>query len=724
MTSQVSALVRSGLVRARVAAMTGGVDSALAGIGNLRGCGVPGAVDAAAIGLLESEINFLDGRPKAALDAFAAYVEPALPDIDPRTATVIADNKSSVLLDAFAPEAADLFYHLVDQRRILGVELRDYAAILDADGKAAKGKHSEALPTYWRQLRAAYRLQNWRAMAIAESDFARECMGLGWLSKAAYHAMLARDKETMQPVADALLAARSPDQLRATLDKLLRASSLKKHAMQVALLLHTVADVVPEDQLVEVIRWLGNWAIFMPTGWHDAPLFEGVWEAIGALSSRMSFEVSASFVSSAIGHPLMAGGVPRRYLIGALNLLCARLSGEPLMPLANAAIALVRERKSDIDYTDSMNLLCQVAHCGGDEIKAHIRASLLPPATLITDTVLLQAAHHLGWTPQHPEKFSEHARFAAAAIRQQVQHLAPGEAPARIGGLGTVNGSTASGHNVVHIRGAEHLVHALIPYRHMIDAPSIADLLRAMLAMVAESDNLVTNRASLALLLRECVDCVPDGLDGEIAGVLEPLADGQIVESSIGQTHAQAINPLNPFKMGSGNPVDLRGAALLALAKLDHAKPSSSPRFHKDLLLKALTSPNADVRRYALAAAEVNGLLTPAEQIAVALAGLDREPEVAGLAMRALSQAADSLRFSRQMWHIVLRCLEAAVQSRDAGHRGAAAQVVNAVSAKKIPSELRERFASVTAALCVDICYSVRASLAEPRSWPRAESSG
>jgi hypothetical protein len=421
--------------------------------------------------------------------------------------------------------------------------------------------------------------------------------------------------------------------------------------------------------------------------------------------------MAASFAELAITHPQMSGGVSRRHLIHALNGLCAKLKTNLLRSTMNLAIELVGDKKSDVDYVDSVDLLCRVAQFGEEDLKATIRAKLFPPGLQIKDAILLQAAQHLGATLKSPKEFTESAQKLAKAILKQVERLAPGEKPAELGGFGTMNWTTPTQNVVVHMGGALHWIDALIPYRHQIEEAALRELISAILLMIADNENIIANRASLASSLSDFMDCIPAGLDNRIVEVLEPLAQGKIVESSIGQSHAEASNPLNRFKVGTGDPVTLRCSSLRSLSNLQRERPDAVPRFHKGLLMAAIICENSDVRTHALVAAAENGKLTRDEQTAVALAGLDPDPKVARLALIALRASIREFKGKSTIWQIALRGLEAAVQSSDSGYRRVAADLVKALSCKKIPRDLRSRSDAVTDALQKDICYTVRVAL-------------
>jgi len=703
MISRVSPQIRRRLVAARIAAMTRGSAEGLRELAEARSA-TNGALDQTAVGLLESEIYALDIQPQKALAAFVQHVDPLLSVLDPRIAAVVADNKAQLSMDSF--EGVGEFYHLVDVRRILGVEIRDHAAILEAGSQAAAGKHFDALPAYWQQLRSAYELQNWRARRMAERDFTSECIQLDLLDEAAYHAMLAENKEAVEWVSKVVMAVRSPDQVRRVVNKILGAAGLRRHAIQAARIFATLADAIPDELISSVAMFLSKHATGQVTGWHDSALLESVWESLKGIAHRLDGDAVRLLTEIGVKQVLGTAGPVRSNVINGLNALTARQNPKELEALADAAISLVTTGRHDSDYAEALNWTCHIADRGGDVLKSKIRSFLFPVGSEVKDALLVQVGPVLGWVPQRPESFVDATMKTIEAVRKQVQRLTPGEEPAKIGGYATFNSSGPGGQIVVHVHGAVHLIEALAAYPKLINAQALTRLLEAMLDMIAERENLIANRVSLTSLLRKFADQFPPELIQRTADVLQPLALGDITEPSRGQTHAEAKNLLNPFKIGGGNPVDLRGAALLFLAVLDREHENVLPAFHDQILLSAITSANAEVRRYGLFAARESGKLNPAEKAAVALASLDPDPKVALWAFRALGESSGGINFETWSWQIIVRAIEIATFSSDGGLRATAAKMLKKLI--DVPVEVGARLETSREALKQDVLYSVR----------------
>jgi hypothetical protein len=707
MIEHVSPNIRSQLTKLRVIAMKNGVKAALERVNQLCESIDLSLYDKVAIGLFQSEIDYLDYRKEEALNCFNQYVEPYIEQIDPHIAPIVLDNKSIILLESFSTED---FYNLVDQRRILGVKIYNPSAILDADNNASKGKHKEALPVYWQQLKEAYENQNWRSMAHSEKNFAYECLKLNWLEDASYHAMLSRDEEAIQAVSEALLATNSNNKVNASLDKLLSVSSLKSHKTQLAGMISAVAETITDDVLFKVVVALSEMSTFIPSVTNEYKLFKNIWTSIEALANQLNKDEANQFVKIGINHPLMKIGNHRKVIIRALGALCTKIDKEHLFSLADASLKIVIENKSDSDYVDAVNLVLKVANAD-KEVSVKIRDALFPTNAVPNDSIMLQVAYHLGIMFDQQEKFTKNAYEAAAATRNQVQILDINKASKKIGGLGELSSVTSGLKKVVSIHGALDLIEALVPYRHLINEKARTELIDAFIVMISENENLICNRIHLISELSDFLDCLPTELLHKIIFVLEPLAKGDIVESSVGQTYLESQDPLNSFSINTGDPTVLQGEALMCLAKIDKMHPNLSPTFHNDLLLNAITNTNPKIRMYGLESTKENNNLELLELREIALSSLDPNPEVTRLALHTLRINQDKLDLEPALWHILVRGFELAAKSNDYECRLVVARFIKDISNDRIPIELRERITIVNDFLKNDFYYSVRTIL-------------
>ncbi len=718
MIEQVSPQLRIDIVKAKTVAMKDGSEKAREFLQTIKMDVSEKHLDHIAVRLVESEIYYLDRKFDDAFNIYASYIEPLLEKLDPPIASVIADNRSTIQMASLKFPEKDDFYHLVDQRRILGVDIHDYMALVEAGNHVKDGKHYRALPIYWQQVQAAYQHQNWRAMAMAEAELSRECLSLGWWEDAAYHAMLCMQKEVIEEVGKSLLASKSVENIRNALVKVIQLSSLSGHAVQVMRLIEVTSDGIPDDLLGDVTKWLMKHAEPRADVPFSSSTFESLWSSIASIANRLDAKQAKKFTDYACQNDIFKGNnIYRRHVIEALIALCPKLSRDDLIELKDEALPLVGERKNDVDYVDAMNLLRSIAHHGGDNLRDSIRQQLVPPGIEIRDAILLHAANYLGWKPRNPEIFSDGARKCAAGISKQVQRLAPGEEPAKIGAVFTVAGELPQGQRIaVHRGGGIANIEGMVSYRKIIDEVALRKLLSAILAMISENDNLIGNRIDLVRVLSKFSDVIPGGLEHKIVNTLGPLAAGQITETEIGQTYGQSNNPLNPFKTGPRNPTELRGAALAALGVMEKYHPDIKTKLHDGLLIQALTSADPELRREGLIAAESCQTLSKIETATIAIAALDMDDKVAARALRLLHGINKQLVLDPITEQIILRAFESALASGGTVRRYYAAALLSVISMEKMESEAKKRIENIAMAIRQDVCYSVRSVLAINRT--------
>ncbi len=705
--TQLQPAVRAAVVRLRIRAMTEGVKAVERLIDEQYAAAPPDTRDALAVAVLKAELLHLDCCDSEALAVFEKSISPHLGVLPDELAVVVAENKFAITAALLSPDL-DEWYHLADQHRLIDAPKRDAQSLLSAAEAAEEGKHYEALPTYWRHVLRAYEDCSWRRFAAAENDMARECLALRLPDEAAYHAMLARGERRMNAVGRYLLRSGSPELVRKTLDRVLGCSALRHHATMVAKLLAETADIVPDDRLGAVIEWLIRWCPAEVRSWADAPHLHATWGAVARLAARFGPSEAARFAEIAMAHHSFQLPTPdRTYIIKALNACVGRVGASEIPRISNAVLPLSDERKSDFDYTDVVELLCHLADRADEQTKRRMKSRLYPPGTKIRDSVLLQVAPVFGCKPSDAEALDKNAQNVATALRKQVQRLVPGEEPASLCAYGTVNATRGEGRLVVHIGGCQFELEAVIAHRQSLSDAVVAEVAGAIIDMVADSDNVIVNRFSLVQSLQRFADRLSRTLCETAARVLKPLAEGQITESAASMSHADAVNPLNPFKLNSGDPADLRAASLMALASLELRHPGLVPDLHGGLLLAAMSDPNATVRRCAFAAASGTAQLSTAEQVAAMVGTADSDPQVAAKALSVFDKAG-RLQLDQATWGMLARCLERCGTSQHPTVRCWTARVARGACEATLPPDVSQRLHAVKEVLSHDSCFSVR----------------
>lgn len=701
--------VRMTLVQGRILGMRGGVEAALEFLDSTSSDSKDPTLE---VLLLKAELLHLDHRESESQDVFDMDVQPKLNDLPPEKAVLLADN-GTLLAHAQLSEGDD-FYHLADQRRLLGVELWDHESAARIHEAVRRGHHNEALSLCWQQLLHAHDGLCWRRSQLAELDMARECHALGWPHEAAYHGMMGCDAKFIEEVAGSLLGETTHDGTRQTIDQVLPISQLTRHAAVVAKLLERIGDVIPDDRVGSVVEWLTERAMHVPTSVWDASLFEFTWKAVDKLSPRLTPEQALSFIDIAVGHPWFAKPtVHRRHVIDSVSACVRRVEVTELPRIAKSALPLALDQKSDVDYINSINLLCHLAERGDDALRKQLRSALYPSKQTRSNAPLIQVARHFGATVVTKEDLDKGALQTAQKLLCQVQHLEPGEEPAKLGGFGTLTKILGDGNKrlVVHIHGALHTLNALIEHRADISEQSLRDMITAVLDMIASSDNVISNRVALVESLRRLLDQVPSDLAQRAVDVLCPLAAGGIVESQAGMSHAEATNPLNPYKMDAGDPLDLRGISLMALSGIERRYPGTVAALHDDLLLQAMTAHEPILRAYGCAAARLSSELSDDEQMAALFCTTDRNPKTAAAALSVFRDIGE-MNLERPAWAMLGTCLERGGRLPSVLVRRAVARVVCCVLAsEKMPAGIAIRLRRLQQELSQDVSFAVRSEV-------------
>ena len=703
--SLIDGKTRNQLVSARATAMKSG---SLAGTALLTYD--PALPDASriAILMLRCEILYLDHQFDAACEVYDKEIDPLLERLSPECASLLADNHSTIVFASLNTDRSDQFYHQVDIRRLLGVELSDSSAQLEADRSAFSGKHYEALPTIWRLLLDAYRKQNWRALCWAHARMARECMALNWPDEAVWHAVQALDKDLVVEAARHLAA--SPDVRRITIgiDRLLMSSQLARHTCLAAEFLYTIADCIPDDRVIPVMEWVSARLDFVPTDWASASVFEPIWKLVGLLGCRITPDQALTLAQKAASHgSIFLKNPSRKHVVNALGRLFKTIVPESLDQFVDPILGLVTTDKSDFDFEECADLVCLLAEKSVSSRETLITA-LFPPGIEISNPTLLQVASILGWHPKDVDKFNEGAVKISNALRKQVEVLDANAEPAKIGGFGQIVKTTAAGKIIVHMSGAQHWIDAVAAHLDCLNDNSVLQLVQAILEKIEDDRNIVSNRISLIQSLGEFTNRLPTDLAEGASKIISRIAWGHFRESEVGQTYKEATDPLNPFKLNSGDPRDLRGIALLTLARGAKKHSAFSEDLHSGLLLNLLEKDDEKLRYFGVASARVADRLSDSEMTALVACGFDRSPEVRKLVLNGLASVVPA-NLNRQGLQLGVQVIRSSAESEHAVERAETAKAAKALLRHAtIDEEMKERLAKIVKTLSGDISHYVR----------------
>jgi|GEM_PF-3003978 len=657
------------------------------------------------------EILHLDCRDTEALSVFEQRVAPLMGTFPEAIEIAVAFNRSDIM---HALLQNDDFYGMVDRAAITEVELWGYKAYYSVLEAREQGKQYDSLPSIWRELIRAYHQGCWRPYRLASKIMAIEWMELGLPHESIYHAMIAGEKETAARLGNFLLLHGKPDSILLSTTKWLDYTHLKRPFMVGCDILDRYVDAIPDERFDEVFERVRAHAVTLGSDRQLHSVVARAWDAIANLSWRLNSSQARRLVSTAINHPIwnapIEGGnsiLPvRDKMMKSLTKCAAKLPKDSIPDLISASLPLVIERKQHSDYPDGIELLCSLADAGGDQEKRRIRESLYPSGQRL-DAYLLQVAPHFSVELKATESLSQDARNVAARIREQVQLVAVAtdvkQSPGTFGFYTIVKGDKKL---VVHFADAVH-ENAIFRHRKQISQDVLQELIDAILDMVRDKENLISNKIQLVQAMTPIGDSCSDTQAQQIFDVLAPVATGDITEPESTMSAAESQNPLNPFKMGSGKPADLRGVAIFALACIERDKPGVFGAKLDAIIEFGLTDDDPQVRALSIAGAREKPAISQAEFAAIILATRDADPRVANAAFGALANKV-GLQLSRPQWRLLIHSAKLAIQSNELMVRRAAAYICSKLRTSVSNKTLRIEIDNVLHALSKDKCASVR----------------
>jgi hypothetical protein len=268
-------------------------------------------------------------------------------------------------------------------------------------------------------------------------------------------------------------------------------------------------------------------------------------------------------------------------------------------------------------------------------------------------------------------------------------------------------------HIVVQMASTVHL-HAIVKQSKVLDTTTVEILLDAILAMIREPENSLSNKIALIEVIIELGSKFSDDMRQKVFQVLAPLASGKVTEGSVGMKAAEAENPLNPFKLQQGTPEQIVGSALYALARIEKTQPAAYGDKINSLIEKNLSDDSPEIRKSAFAAARELPQISDSTLTGVLFGTRDPDPKVAAMALDAIASIKKQ-NLGIERWHLLSYSLTMATKSPDKTLRRLAALTMKNLH-DRIPEELSEKVEDLQRALANDICYSVREAVGKGSS--------
>ncbi|MHA1658580.1 MAG: hypothetical protein ACTSUT_05585 [Promethearchaeota archaeon] len=709
MIDNLSAITRKIIVECRVIAMKGRLKIALDKLQNFININKLKILDLdqIAIFLLRAEILFLNGSDKESLDVFKNDINPMLDLIPINIRLIIEANQNEVALAQYEHGSIHKFYQSFDFRKIAGIKLKNTDAIVIADEAVRAGKHYDALPIYWQQLLSSYYLGNWKSFKWASNRLAEEYLKLNWFPQAAYYSIIAQNPSLAKKTGQFLLESNNTALIKNTVEKIINFSNLFKHANIAFLLIESIGDGIPDEQFNDVFSWLISKCSFYPENLTKANYYMNSWRVLKSLSVRFNQEQAIKTVRKAIGHKFFkTRAFYRKHLIEIIYSCRTILPKDELIKLSKITLPLAIELKSDYDYPEVINLLCFIAERVGSEVKSKFADALYPKNNQGVNAVLAQVADIFGKKISQKAKFKEYVKKVARNIKLQVQYLNPNEEPEPVLDLYFTFSSIQGGKKiVVNGTGSVH-INAIIKQNKLLEISDIDLLVDAILSMINEPKNLLSNKSVLIEALKEFGHRFSKEIGDKVFKTLESIILKNKIDKDILQQIADSKNPLNPFKIEDNTPEQLSGQALYALAYIEKNNPGIFKNKINRFIENALTDTNPDVRRFAIDAARELPQLSEISLSSLLVSTRDHDKDVASTAFKAIIYK-KNLKLNKFQWNILLYAIDMAVNSLDSSLRRLAALTIKN-NKDNFPSTLSKKVEKLENKLLKDICYSVR----------------
>ena len=702
--------IRIVLVHAWSLAAGGNLGQALSLLDNHVGS-VKVPVDRAALLNCKARLVYLNGQPGDAAQILDQLDEELLKQLPTDVSLTLAENRALAATDALMPQGVADFYSIADQRRMVGMSVRDSGRTRAGISYARAGKHYDAWPLFWQNLLDAYDAGSWLAMASASEELARECIETNNPLGALWYTILSCGTATVGPTSDLLIHGRDLATISRAIEIMLSQSGLARNALVTCKALVGLADFIPAEELPKVIAWLIPICIRQPTNWGEQAACVAGWEAAEAIAPRLKSREAIKLIETAFQHPAWRSQpVLRRHLIAAVNRCLEAIPKLALKPLVAPIIEAVTTTKSEIDYIEGVNLATHLAVRSPASLRAKLADAIVPKGSPL-GPVLAQVAPHFGRKPVAGPGLNAQAMRVAEHVRLQVQRLKPGEAPAKLGGFGThsheENGKTV----VVHMGSSEYELGALVANRSALGNKAVEALADAILHTIKDTDNTVANRFSLINTLGDFADRLTRGVANRAVRQLLSFASGKCIAESERVAEARAKDPFNRVRISQGELADMQGIAAFTIARIAKARPGVQNGVIESAIVAAMTNPNDVVRRYGFAAARELPKLSPGILNALLLGTRDANPDSGARAFETLASRA-GLSIDKDAQMMLAYSLSMAQSSSSVALRRTAARAALAIERANPIEEVRRTVRELRAHFANDVSYSVRNAVA------------
>lgn len=716
----VSIELRSQLVRHRATAMTTGAAIALAEIeSSLKKLAEAGPInDRAALLNLQAEILLLNDELHESRQVFESTLDELATQLPPLEQIVIRSNRTQLMIQLHDMSSYREHDRLVDEAGVLGLRFTDHRSVLSAYEAAADGKHYDALPKLWGELLRCFRMRSWSAYQAAAKRLSDEFVELGRLPDALYYAIDAGDCALAAKIGGRVLALNQGAYLNDMVKEGLSRANLAHHAQVILSFLGEVVDGLSDENVELTINFGTNWASREVNWIYEEETFVRAWKFLRAIAFRAAPAAAERIVQVAIRHTAWnTKNLMRRHLISAMSPLVPRLQLDIMLELAKVALPAATSLREDFDYSDALRLLARLAEAHV-ELQKLLGKELYPANEPIGNDLLARLVSSFGRGIVPDDSCRQAILGIADMIRNQVMrtHGEVNELPKVPGGYGShISWKDPGGEKLVVQIASINSIRPALVHRTLVDDKTITTLFEACMQSLRDKDNSLDNKMILVESLRELCDVLREPEVVELRTELLVLAAGKITEPAHFMKKSELDDPLNPFKLSSGEPEGLRVVALRCLAACQKRFPGPLSDEIERVFLLALLDRSDQVRAIAYSVVANMTSMSPSFLAALFVGMNEADPNCAAQAIHAMAEL-ENLTLSDGDWQIVVIALTKAALSKDANLRGVAANAIHALRQRQQDLDRLRNLDTLSEHLSRDSCFSVRQALQLPNA--------
>lgn len=302
--------------------------------------------DRAVIDLLQAELYYLNAQSLEAINIFDSKISPILKALPNEIQIAVLHNKNIASFNTLNSNSVSDFYYLYDYKKLSGLDLWNSKNLLLAYHAVENGKHYEALPKYWRHLLFTFNQGIWNIYADAFDMLSKEYIALGWLSGAAYYAILSQNTKLADIICKRLIGLRNIDLIEQVLDVILVKSKLLRHASVACKIIEGIQDEIPDTHLNITIDYLLGICSKKRHNFLEIHPIVNAWEAIKSLAHRLSAKRACELLDAITSHDWFNSvNINRRRLIEIIDNLIDVLPKHKMMKLSKIIIPFAKEKK-------------------------------------------------------------------------------------------------------------------------------------------------------------------------------------------------------------------------------------------------------------------------------------------------------------------------------------------------------------------------------------------